>query len=827
MTRDIVRTTSLRLRPEHFGRVHVYRAGARFLGAWRRLEDACNATEYRHLPYKGLETAWRVLSGDFVRMWVNRREPTVLVSRRQLDLDMLQSGLLAWEYAIWPETARGILAEVADDLTCEGVDVWSAVKHRPGACPSADSWVWEAATWEIAHRLAEVPLVLDGPSARLRVDTNAELLTWEDPVTRQGKFGLLQAVHRIKPRLCTVPGLNDPVIHLDSSLTRLADHWANVRTAWIDRGVDRPLLAVEVRARRAGDRWVSFFSDASTEVLRRLDLEHLADPETVNLRDSGMVRAKLSKVPSYFPIGTGPGQMFHEAVALHARRQLPDATAVELVRAKKSLTSPNRDELTADAVEDGIQALRKKRFGILALYAGDDTRKRIVDALAPVLGDDVKRLRDGELHPVGGLEVLFLSPTDAALVLSRNGDAAAIRAWIREVAGPWCKGVPTGAVIETTSVEDRDSKGADPKFEIRDVLARMGVVSQFLSPSSAPPPRRSSQEPATDHAAIRSVWDLLRAAGVFPRQFPTVDGVPSGTLLVGVHIVKRQRPGSAPNRGFVPCVVAVEAGGHEARALTRAGAWRPLGEATAAFHAEDHDLEWDAVLPWVDGGLSRLLASSRKRSMIVFAEASGSRRFWTVLKDTGGDLAPLVLQSGRAALVRVRSEAEEVPRPAGIGPWPAGPGPDKPHTMNALLRLATNEWDGACYYINTPRNMAVQGEHRTQTRFTASIDQPRSLGDNWQALNLTEFVCVDAGPFERDAIYELAALLCREAPTWDGTLDWPSPCHLARAIVEDHPGRYLDDALAIAKRTAVAASVDGANRGSHLVRIGGSAATPR
>src|SRR5688500_11491571 len=118
MTHDLVRTTSIRLRPEHFGRVYVYRAGERFLGAWRRLEDACRATDYRHLPYKGLETAWRVLSGDFVRVWVNRREPTVLVSRCRLGLDVLQSGLLAWEYAIWPETARGILAEVADDLTC-------------------------------------------------------------------------------------------------------------------------------------------------------------------------------------------------------------------------------------------------------------------------------------------------------------------------------------------------------------------------------------------------------------------------------------------------------------------------------------------------------------------------------------------------------------------------------------------------------------------------------------------------------------------------------------------------------------------------------------
>jgi hypothetical protein len=84
--------------------------------------------------------------------------------------------------------------------------------------------------------------------------------------------------------------------------------------------------------------------------------------------------------------------------------------------------------------------------------------------------------------------------------------------------------------------------------------------------------------------------------------------------------------------------------------------------------------------------------------------------------------------------------------------------------------------------------MAAQGSHRDFTRFTVD---PRHLGDNWHALNMTEFRCCAAGPFEPSDLYELAALLCRQAPTWDGTLNWPSPVHLARALVEDHPGRYL------------------------------------
>lgn len=33
-------------------------------------------------------------------------------------------------------------------------------------------------------------------------------------------------------------------------------------------------------------------------------------------------------------------------------------------------------------------------------------------------------------------------------------------------------------------------------------------------------------------------------------------------------------------------------------------------------------------------------------------------------------------------------------------------------------------------------------------------------------------------------------VLCRNAPTWIHTLERPSPIHLAKAIVEDHPDKY-------------------------------------
>jgi hypothetical protein len=37
---------------------------------------------------------------------------------------------------------------------------------------------------------------------------------------------------------------------------------------------------------------------------------------------------------------------------------------------------------------------------------------------------------------------------------------------------------------------------------------------------------------------------------------------------------------------------------------------------------------------------------------------------------------------------------------------------------------------------------------------------------------------------------KLMNVLCRHAPTWIGTLERPSPMHLAEAIVLDHPDKY-------------------------------------
>lgn len=150
-------------------------------------------------------------------------------------------------------------------------------------------------------------------------------------------------------------------------------------------------------------------------------------------------------------------------------------------------------------------------------------------------------------------------------------------------------------------------------------------------------------------------------------------------------------------------------------------------------------------------------------------------------------LKPKVQQDGPRRS-QVRTDSHEVPRVAGIGDWPnVRRGFNGPRLTNALYCMKDEHWPGAMFYVSSSRTMGRQGFHRDHTRFSCP---EQGLRKNWHAHTMTEFWSPLPGPFRPDLLYELSSLLCRQAPTWDGTLDRPSPIHLAHAVVRDHPDRY-------------------------------------
>lgn len=801
-----VRTTSFRLSEAYFGHVFVYRPGERFKAAWQRLSGIKRPSSqyYYGLPDASLRAALTVISGDFVtletRLW--GQAEWAIVSRKRIEPPGLRMALGAWEFSVWPEGANGDLGAAADDLTVERVSIADSIGRRAGRCPSPQAkWFWNAATWDVAHRLASETLHLDHAVAvNLRLDSEASLLTWEN-LQRSGRNRDCAAMHVIAPRLITVPGFEEPVLHLQSSFVRLATAWNWVNNAWICHAKRLPILyAATRRARDAAGEWQTVWGDLTPEVLRKCNLAIPSSPSGIDLSAFGSIRGRWPK--QRYPIGTGTGQKFHDAVALHARKCLPESRPLTLVKARRTLPRADARQTIGAALDVAIQTIGAERLFITCLYGHDSTRQRVAKALQRLLGLPNGAHAFGPNNVAttfGSITVTFISPPGASARLSGNANREDLEAWVTAAVEPT---YPTprrhaigAAIIETGDPEELRWSESDPKHLIRRTLASKGIVTQFLAVQTDEQDIRDGDtDPETDYRAESAVWDLLRSAGVFPRPFPSASGIPPGTWLVGVHAVQRRNDKRAGYKrkygeGFVVSVVATVAGAHMAIGYDPTSGWKPLHQFNASFLAAPQDHDEARCKTLIEAAVSQLLVREPHSKLVVFLGARGCRRFWTGLQDTKGDELPRFIAEDRVAIIRVRSDSEEVPRMAGVGSWPEDKdsGPSKPHTTNALYRLKDPQWSGAMFYISTSSTMNRPGPHRDCTRFSCS---PVALRRNWHAHTMTEFWSPYPGPFREDALYELSSLLCRQAPTWDGTLDRPSPIHLAEAVVLDHPDKY-------------------------------------
>jgi hypothetical protein len=493
--------------------------------------------------------------------------------------------------------------------------------------------------------------------------------------------------------------------------------------------------------------------------------------------------------------------MFHDAVAIHARRLLPSAIAVELVKARSALPSRVAPRLTDHSVvTEAVKAAGGDGLHLTCLYGVDRTRQRICQSLLKLLGLPARSnlfRTNGIETSIGAVTVVFLSPEGALERLSGKADRRDLEQWgVRAIGQPAVNSggnLIRAAIVETGDAEELRNTEKDPKHVMRRVLASKGIVTQFLS--SGTDDESDELGVSRDHPSESAIWDLLRSAGVFPERFPTVEAVPNGTWLVGFYVVKPRNGGKLGRHrqqgtGYVVSAVAVQAGGHQALGFDKTRGWVPVHEFTARFLASPQSEDKLAAKTLIEAAISHLHGRDPHSKLVLFFDAIGSRGLWNGLTDTGGDELPRTINPHRVAVVRVRNDDREAPRAAGVGSWSRldlGAGPRKPSTSNALYRLKNEQWPGAMYYVSSSATMNRPGQHRGRTRFSCT---PAALGKNWHALTMTEFWSPFPGPFSRHSLYELASLLCRQALTWGGTLDRPAPLHLAAAVVSDHPDRY-------------------------------------
>lgn len=802
---DFWRTSAFVLSPDDYGSVYFYRAGSDFQEAWDRLcgrwKRMTGETVW-NLPYSSLNTALRVLTGDFARAQVNPKRAQgeyLLVSRRPISVDDRRDVLRAWEDTVMGDDALQEISKQANDFVESKENVWNHVQIREEACPNTEGWVWDTAYWNVAHQLKDRPLHHDAGSMSLRVDSDAQLVGWDDLI--EAGSPPRKALLYIQPKLITVPGLERPALQLRSLVSRLAPRWwdiGRIRKAWVDYKSDHPLAFVEVRQGNGS----AFWDDQLPEVLRRCDVTDFPNPDDVTLGEDSQVRARLASPGKNFPVGKGPGQPFHDAVAVWARNGLSNADPVELGKSVYSLSRPETAKIspTENQVETMLRESENTPVRLVCLYETPSTRERMRHGLvgsedggeAVPIPESVAELdiEDGEVLKVTmDLEVVFRSP-EGTDILTTHGEESDIKEavlnalsddteWLEKNDGM------LAVLAETLPSEawDRNTGKADPKFEVRTVLGQRGIPVQFLA--------KDVDVRKTDHRAVRSAWDLFRGAGLFPHEFPDhylTSGSEEEPWLVGAACTKpsswnRARPATTSSRGgeYVLRLVSARAGTQTAFGYDPKNGWGQLGEMTARFHGEHRVLfTKQEARSTLNGALGDLPGPA-----ILFVEAQNLRQIWSGLQDTvdEGEL-PRALDS-MSALMRVRSATEkEIPQPAGRGNWPGrGPG-EQFYSVDALLELADTDFEGGRLYAASS-NQYDSRSNRWLSRFSPSMQQNQE--DTLQSVIATEFLCLQSGPFQKQDLYKHAAVLCRYSPSWTSVLRQPAPLHLAHSIIEDHP----------------------------------------
>lgn len=812
-----IRTTSFRLDSGHFGRVHLYRPGEKFSRAWELLARdrrySNKFSGYGKLPYSGLATALQVLSGDLVL--VNKllnNEKAFIVSRKSLDIDELAVVVRAWETNVLKRSDYPLSSKL-DDLQVEEGNVSDLIHIRKGMCPivsNSERWVWQAALWEVAYRFMQTPLETDIGPVSLRMDSDANLLTWDNLIWPDNKNDTA-AMHKVSFKMITIPGIEEPVASITSRLARLAPGWretGGARFAWAALGEAGIIMRAAVHNFRKKDNsWETNWADNAVEVLRGASLDPL--PNTLHGPSlTGALRTGYKSPPKYSSIGRGVGTWFHECVAHHARKVLgPDAEGVELIPSLRG-RHPTREKAAPRLYLGFDRQEAEPSLRLFVVYAGSETRLRIRNALAHILNkgahekdcdyiasfcEKLHFLEDNKLLGCGPVQVQFIKPDQAGDFLLRRNKQNDILDWMASWMPAMDKAkTASAAIVETDAALAQGKDGlSDPKVVLRSRLAHESIVTQFITKDTAP---RESQKRQTgddgkfrDYAAANAIRDVMRSAGFFLRPFPEINGF-EGTIVVGIY-TKSETTGKKGQQ-FMVNLVAVELGTSRAWGYIPYYGWSSLHKATACFLDNEDLMPFDKVRSNVEKAIEQLTLAIDHKRMVLLFNSSGCRRFWPCLSDKGEDMPlPAWMTRDKKAVVRVRSAKSEVPWAAGANSWDDGFSPAK-YTSFRPMTVQDAQGNAPAFILSGSAVMDQGRNARESTRFAAS---PGALKEDWHVLGVTELLVKESGEWHDHDLLDCVAMLCRISPTWQRTLRWPSPLHLARAVVQDHPHANLEE----------------------------------
>jgi hypothetical protein len=826
-TEGSLHTLTYRVDPTQLGKLALYPLTPAFTSAWVRFATTVKRRAGRDeiTPrYSNLATALTAVTGHPVRLFAAKElsgsqraqgVDALLVTTTLIDPWVLATAVRTFERLSLGDGRADTLAPCLDGIQPAMAPLAAYVDVDDGRA-QAPGWLYEAAKWHLAARIASMPLILDGHlPIRLRLDTNANLVAWASPITRTWSTGPRHAMVYLDTSIVTLPGAAHLYLRLDAHVARIPNRWFDVKHAWVactnDDEDTGPLLHLPVRGPwpdRGRDH--PEYRDFVTGILEACRLDPIPTLPDAFPDTPGPVR--LIGNPASHPVGRGAGARF----ILQVQQQLIERLALpepSYQRTKILATTATTGQIPIEQIDQAIYAAGTDRLRIACLYDSPLTRRRMADALSA--------FSSGGRHGLTGvMDDVPIDLTDRlSVVFRRAPELVSHGNHLRDINGLTCLAGDDGQAVlawletfwEGAPVQD------DAKPTLRAELGKGGIVAQFLNANYTPKkPRRRRDgtipEPE-DHPAQAALRDLLRQAGVVDNRLAAAtissrlaQPLTKAATLVGVHIrqhTPRRRNGVKESIRLVVQLVAIHASPDQdtpwsVEMYDDTEGWISYRQANARYYAADignatfgrSREKAPLVREYVDQALSAL---PRKIPLVVFVEAEACRGLWRGLNNGsfgGGPLPGSTINHPDLAVVRCAS-GSNAPRPSHQSHTRRVTDPYKPDLPRA--ELYEHEEGGVLSYIlaqpsRIHRSGAAGRAGTDFTRWTLPADRDRWIAGDWHALTAIEIAVAQSGSWRHRELAALTARLCNQAASWDDRTRLPTPLHLAKTSDDDHPG---------------------------------------
>ncbi|MEU1287693.1 RNaseH domain-containing protein [Kitasatospora sp. NPDC005856] len=695
------------------------------------------------------------------------------------------------------------------------------------------------------------------------------------------------ALSRISVNMSTHPGRPEPVINLDAHMRRVNDTVVWSSKVMVDRG-DGPILLVDLDGRK-----LKHTNRLALEILAKLDADATAlntvhervrsetdalnAPKTDGQKAAkrvtekpGTIRPLVPKQRS-FQVGSGAGlhhlAMLHDHIgrAFAGKAEFLTLGAVDTVFGARihSITPAEKKERkktgeflnlcglpTPDSVRSSVEDQGFARLRIVCLWYRDETRLRMISALAHSHGQDVDMdPKDGDTVALAdGIEAVFVrankllahGPDDSRLddvrgIVDRFGeDGVVLAAWCEtEIPEP---GEEQQGMKSAEARKDLAAK--DAKFQLRRAFATELVPSQYIVGATTETGRNGTRtrkvitvpkDRDNDHRAFMALLDLNRSCGVVDDRYERALYAPGDPheiprmAFLGIHVRRQSKSdtfGAEPKRVVTAsCLIPSAEPGGRWRILGWSNLhpyWESYRVAQGEFHKRnyiDHASSGATdVQRWSEAGrdinecLKELADELDGMPYAVILDGHGARRIFPGLHnnkqgmeefDSFGRVwlpgAGLPEHMRPAGIVRINCFADEMPSIAYLTTRLASGDEKQSKTSSDLFRPQDNGPGHPWWVVTEPRNYGKTRFGQWKTRWRALPEkvglQPESeLKAPWYTLTCREVTPMFVGEaVPREGLAVAVARLCDQALSWSDRTRYPAPLHGALQMDLDHP----------------------------------------